>query len=168
MRVYEHEMKHPYHILLLVTFVQLGICARILGFFTTPSFSHQQTFRALCKELALRGHYVTFISPEILNDSSIKNLKEIDIQQTYQLREKYDVRSFSSKNRFTLEQILAYFTLCGVPNEIAFNDETVQQLIRSEESFDLLIIQAVHPLTFAMASKFQVPVVGKRNFVFPS
>lgn len=132
-----------------------------MGFFTTPSFSHQQTFRALCKELALRGHYVTFISPDILNEKSIKNLKEIDLHQTYDLMRKKELRTILSRDLFTIKLVMEYHRLCGVPNEIAFEVEKLQQLITNGETFDLLIIQVNHPLTYAIASKFKAPVIGK-------
>lgn len=154
-------MNRVYVFALFLAFLQFTKGAKILGFFTTPSFSHQQTFRTLCKALALRGHDVTMISPDILNDKSIKTLKEIDIHQTYDIKNKYNVGRFLSKDISTLERVFGYLILCGVPTEIAFDDEKVQQLIRGDETFDLLIIQGFHPLTFAMAAKFKAPVIGK-------
>lgn len=153
-------MKHV-HVFVFLMFFHLGNCVKILGFFTTPSYSHQQTFQTLCKELAIRGHEVTFISPEILNDESIKKLKGIDIHQTYDLKKKYSVGRFLSKDVFTFERVLGYFLLSGVPTEIAFADEEVIELIKSGEEYDLLILQGMHPLTFAMAAKFKAPIIGK-------
>lgn len=147
--------------MLLLMLFRFGQCAKILGFFVTPSFSHQQTFQTICKELALRGHDVTFISPNILNDTSIKNLKEIDIHQTYDIFKTYKVGRTLSKDISTFERILGYLILCRVPAEIAFEDEKVRKLINSDEKFDLLIIQGFHPLLFVMETKFKVPVIGK-------
>jgi hypothetical protein len=45
-------------------------CARILGIFPSPSFSHQIVFQTIMKALAARGHQVTVISTDPLKVSS--------------------------------------------------------------------------------------------------
>lgn len=144
-----------------MTSISYGYGANILGFFTTPSLSHQQTFQTICKELASRGHNVTFISPNILNDTSIKNLTEIDISQVYAIHKSIDAVKYLSKDAFTVSRVLGYYILTRVPTEIALLDSKVQKLINTDERFDLLLVQAFHPLTFAMAARFKVPVIGK-------
>jgi hypothetical protein len=45
-------------------------CARILGIFPSPSFSHQIVFQTIMKALVARGHQVTVISTDPLKVSS--------------------------------------------------------------------------------------------------
>lgn len=141
-------------------------CAKILGFFTTPSISHQQTFQAVCKELALRGHEVTFISPHILNDTSINNLKEIDIIEVYGVFKKYDI-AFLSKDCYALNRVFGYHDITRESTVYALDNKQVQELITGTESFDVVLAQAFHPLTFALATRFKVPYIGKFLNKFP-
>lgn len=146
---------------LLSLFIKCGTSARILGFTPVPSISHQIIFRAIWKELALKGHDLTVISPNILNDTSLTNLKEIDVQHTYNFIKAFDVQKRLSRDVFAPDKVLNYFELIRGSTEMALDDKMVQNLIKSSESFDILIVQALHPLLFAMAARFKVPVIGK-------
>lgn len=70
-----------------VLIVLLGLSgvysAKILGVFTIPSVSHQVMFQPIWKELSLRGHEVTVVTPNPLNDPTLTNLTEIDISFVY-------------------------------------------------------------------------------------
>ncbi|XP_065333889.1 UDP-glycosyltransferase UGT5-like [Cloeon dipterum] len=48
---------------LIFAFFNHGEAARILGLFATPAKSHSRVFESLFRELAVRGHQVTFASP---------------------------------------------------------------------------------------------------------
>lgn len=154
-------MNYEYIVVILWVFFQFGNGAKILGFFTTPSFSHQQVFQMISKQLVLIGHDVTFISPDIMEDNSLKNLKQIDIKQVYDFKSKCDVGQYLSKDALAFHRILGYYILTRDPTEIAYEDAYVQKLLRSNETFDVLILQGFHPLTFAMAAKFKAPVIGE-------
>lgn len=137
----------------------MGNSANILGLFTFPSLSHHETFRAICKELAFAGHNLTIITPHILNDSSLPNIKEIDINQVYGVVESSRLAYSLSNRPFTIERVLYYLFLSRVPTEIAF--ERVKILLSNAESYDLLLVQGTHPLNVALAAKFKAPVIGK-------
>lgn len=62
----------------------------ILVIISTPSFSHQAPLRPIWKELALRGHNVTLITTDPMNNSSLA-IKEIDISYGYQIIQKHQV-----------------------------------------------------------------------------
>lgn len=49
-----------------------------------PSISHQVIFQPIWKELSLRGHKVTVITPNPLKDPTLTNLTEIDISYMYE------------------------------------------------------------------------------------
>lgn len=151
---------------LLLKFIHVVYSAKILGFFTTPVFSHQQPFRALCKELALRGHDVTFISPHTINDESLPKIKEIVIQSTYDVWNSFGIERYLSKDIFNIELVLGYLKLNRIAPTIAYDVQEVHELLKSAETFDVLIIQAIHPLVFAIAAKFKSPIIGKFFFIF--
>lgn len=148
-------------LVLLWVYVSLGSSAKILGFFTVPSISHQQIFQAICKRLALNGHEVTFVTTDVVNDTSIQNLTEIDISHLYDLMETIDFRNSLARDSHMFRKILGYFELMGVVTLHALEDRQIQRLIAGDEKFDFLLVQAVHPLMFSVASRFRVPVVGK-------
>lgn len=154
-------MKFVTVLVILWTLFTSGHSAKILGFFTTPSFSHQQVFQMIFKELALRGHEITFISPNIINDKTLKNFKEIDIKQVYDFKNTCNVGQYLSKDALAFNRMWGYYILTRKPTEIAFDDENVKKLINSDASFDLLILQGFHPLTLAMAARFKAPFIGK-------
>lgn len=153
-------MRCLYLLVLSYTVLHLGICARILGLFTTPSVSHQAGFQAIWKHLVLNSHDVTVISPNVLNDTTLKNLKEINISQVYEIIKVVNWSKFS-RTAFNLEKMFAYFDLVGTAAEIALDDKEVKALFKSNEEFDVLIVQAIHPLVFSVAAKFRVPVIGE-------
>lgn len=155
------KMKLENIVVILWLFFQVGDSAKILGFFTTPSFSHQLVFQMISKQLAFSGHDVTFISPDIMEDKSLKTLKQIDIKQVYDFKSKCDVGQYLSKDALAFNRILGYYILTRDPTEIAYQDVNVQKLLKSNETFDVLILQGFHPLTFAIAAKFKAPVIGE-------
>lgn len=148
-------------VLLLCVTCSLGKCARILGFFTTVSLSHQITFQSICRELALRGHQVTFISPNVINDNSLRSLREIDINHAYDLLKTINVTKALSKDASIFDRMQGFYQLTRIPTEIALDDQKVQDLLKSDETFDILIVQALHPLNFALAAKYKIPIIGR-------
>lgn len=140
--------------------IKPGSSANILGFFTSPSISHQVGFQAICKQLTLKGHNVTVVSPNILDDPTLKNLEEIDISQVYDSIRNINIAKFM-KDAFHLRKLLEYFKVFRTTAIIALEDEKVQKLFKSHKKFDIVIVQAIHPVLFSVAAKFRVPVVGK-------
>lgn len=67
----------------VVTVLQLCEGAKILGIIPTPSYSHQLAFQPIWRELSLRGHNVTVITANPLNDPKLINLTEINISTVY-------------------------------------------------------------------------------------
>lgn len=147
--------------LIVLFLVQFGNCARILCFFPTPAVSHQRVFQMIWKTLAISGHDITVISPNILNDTNLKNLHEVNIDYTYVLHKTFNVETNLSQHITQLERVLSYFTMMRAPTELALEDENVQKVINGNLSFDMVLVQAIHPISFSSASMFKVPVIGK-------
>lgn len=151
-------------VLFLWLIIHFGRCAKILGVFTIPSVSHYLIYQVIYKELAIRGHDVTVITPTVLNNSSLKNLKEIDVHQIYDVWKKYDISKILSTDAFTYNLVLSVHKIARISNEIVLKDIKVQDLIKSEETFDVIIVEGIYPLTFALAARFRVPIIGKYWF----
>jgi glucuronosyltransferase len=66
-------------------FVNSVQCANILGVFISPLFIHQIIYHSLCRELSLRGHQVTVITPFPLDDPTLTNLTEISIEFVHEI-----------------------------------------------------------------------------------
>lgn len=141
--------------------VDMCKCAKILGLFVTPSISHQQTFQEVCKGLAQRGHDVIFISPNVLNDNIVKSLTQIDLHYIYATLKTHDPNKYLSKDASTYRRVLGYYELGRIPTELVFQDERVIEILNYNTDFDAIIVQAFHPLVFAVAAKFQVPIIGE-------
>lgn len=61
-----------------VTSVYHVNCAKILGMFPMAAYSHYRLGSILLKELAARGHDVTFISA-FPQKTPVKNFKDVDV-----------------------------------------------------------------------------------------
>ncbi|KAL3288283.1 hypothetical protein HHI36_002731 [Cryptolaemus montrouzieri] len=77
--------------------------ARILGWFVCPSISHQSVFQPIWRELSLRGHEVTVITSDPLNDPTLKNLTEIDVKFSYKLWKEIDISHMRREIRSAFE-----------------------------------------------------------------
>lgn len=156
-----NEMRFSISIILLLTVFRSGKNVKILGVFTFPSYSHQITFQAVYKELVIRGHSVTVITPNPMNDKTLGNLREINIHQVYDLLSGMEIGRVVTKDKNLFYYISLYYTLIGEANELAFGDQKVQNLLESDETFDILIVQVAHPLTLSIAARYRVPVIGE-------
>lgn len=69
----------------------LQVCesANILGVIPTPSYSHHVSFQPVWRELSVRGHNVTIITANPMNDHELTNLTEIDISNIYECVERF-------------------------------------------------------------------------------
>lgn len=147
-------------ILLTVTYIlSSSQAARILGIFPTPSVSHQSVFQPVWKELSLRGHNVTVITPNPLKDQSLTNLTEIDVSEAYEIQKKTD-----EKLGKTIENWMDVLDIALIHNlpqyEYMLEHEETKKIINgSENSFDLIIFEFTQPVFFAFRSKFKCPVV---------
>lgn len=154
-------MKYSCIIVLVSTLVHSGACAKILGFFIVPSFSHQIIFQAICRELALNGHNVTIVSPNTFDDSNVENLKEIYVPQVYKVYETWNPSQILSPKAMTLQRYWRLSECIRMSTEIVLEDVNVQELLTSEEEFDIVIVQAMNPLAVAIAARFKTKLIGE-------
>lgn len=145
-------------VLLLLTYK--AHCAKILGIFNIPSISHQVVFQPIWKELSLRGHEVTVITPNPLNDQTLTNLTEIDIGDLL-----YPVLE---KTKPDLSKAMDHWAFMQRANEWSekittelFTHKQVQDLINDDtKGFDLVIIEPIFYSPAIFAAKYKCPLIG--------
>ncbi|CAG9860676.1 unnamed protein product [Phyllotreta striolata] len=144
-------------------FVSYGEGAKILGVFMYPSISHQLVFQPIWKELSLRGHQVTIITPNPLKDPSLTNLTEIDVSFTYNKPAVKNPMRYVKKEQRSLTKVRAIFDVFMELFEEEMQSAGVQELLnKKDEKFDLFIVQISHygNVFLPFANKYNTPVVG--------
>lgn len=141
--------------------------AKILGVFTVPSVSHQIVYQPIWKELSLRGHEVTVLSPNPLNDPFLTNLTEIDLSFMYKKLDEF---------KEELSKGMDHWSMMGNIGKIflktslhLFTDQQVQKFIKdNNKSFDVVLVEVIDPITYAFAAKFQCPIIGVASLSVPN
>lgn len=133
--------------------------ARILGVFTVASVSHQIVFQPIWKELSLRGHQVTVLTPNPLNDPSLTNLTEIDLSFQYKIMENLRHEMAHGMDHWTIlrHMLAAFLHFIG----FAYENDVVKQFVKAKNgSYDVVLAEAMDPTTYAFAAKFKCPLIG--------
>ncbi|KAK5639987.1 hypothetical protein RI129_010798 [Pyrocoelia pectoralis] len=160
---YGVEMKIIVRLLIvLVLFTHTGDtdAARILGIVPTPSISHQVVFQPLWRELSLRGHQVTTITTDPIKDPTLTNLTEIDLHFSYEAWDKIIMKSVLAFNDNPITGILALLEQGLDITDEQLRHASLQSFLKSDQQFDLAIIESVTPAMFAFAEKFQCPFIS--------
>ncbi|XP_074037416.1 UDP-glycosyltransferase UGT5 isoform X2 [Leptinotarsa decemlineata] len=139
--------------------------AKILGFFSFPSVSHQIIFQSIWKELSLRGHKVTVITPNPLSDTSLKNLKEIDVRSAYEVLSKKNFSGSMGTSTSTLFKVFFIHDMLISITEAEIQQKSVLELMALDENhFDVILVQSLHPLMYFTGAKFRAPIIGVSSF----
>lgn len=153
-------LTRQYLILLLTPLIAYVHSAKILGVFNFPSISHQLVFQPIWKELSLRGHEVTVLTPNPLKDPSLTNLTEIDLSFQYKTFEKLMMRlSTKGTNHWSMMSNFATGITENV-RELLFSDTILNFINDNTSSYDVVLVEAVDPAAYAFAAKFGCPVIG--------
>lgn len=142
-------------------------CARILGIVSTPSYSHQVAFRPLWKELSLKGHQVTLLTTDPINDKSLTNLTEIDLHFTYELWNKNLGALVNNNNPLKFVQLI--LNTFSEIIELELQHTEVQALIQDEtQHFDLIMVEFLFPTMFAFSERFKCPIIAMTSLDAPN
>lgn len=134
-------------------------CAKILGIFNIPSVSHQVVYQPIWKELSLRGHEVTVMSPNILKDPSLTNLTEIDLGYLYEGIKVIEKNIAEGMNHWHWNNILKDFS--EALTKLIFEHREVQKLVNDDFSkFDIVLVEALFPAPAIFSVKFNCPLLG--------
>lgn len=135
--------------------------ANILGMVFVPSYSHQVVFQPIWRELSLRGHKVTIITPNPLNDPNLTNLTEIDVNFTYDLLRKMELQNSVFKNTPPTEVLQKCYQLLSAIVEAQLSHAPVQALIKDKtKRFDLVFVEFLNPTIYALGARFNCPLIG--------
>lgn len=140
-------------------------CARILGIAAFPSYSHQVAYRPLWKELSLKGHDVTLITTDPMNDSSLINLKQINIhKETYPvLRSSKLIQSLQMQSiyhqLFPFASFKIYADLIYELTKVIMEQTEVVKLLEDDTTFDLVITEPVVFIGFSFADKYKSKLI---------
>ncbi|KAK7788697.1 hypothetical protein R5R35_012811 [Gryllus longicercus] len=140
--------------------------ARILGIFPTPSISHQLPYQAVMKELALRGHQITVISPDPLKEP-VANYTDVDISFSYEyFRQVITFADMSEVDPVTMLEMMTPGFIKLVDKQLS--SEQIKDFLRynATQGFDLVFFEwwgyeAFFGLIHAVGSP---PVIGILSF----
>nr|QIK00362.1 UDP-glycosyltransferase [Xylotrechus quadripes] len=144
----------------VLLFVSYCRAANILAVIPTPSYSHQIAFTAIWKELSLRGHSVTLITTDPLNDPKLTNLTEIDIKWAYKYMA--DVTSkITDSQSFSMWNMAKTFGDMFLPMmHEQMNYPPVQELLQDKSKhFDVVIVEHIYPEFLGFAEVFNCPKI---------
>ena len=154
-----------YSLAIFATLIGTIHSANILGVFMYPSPSHQVVFQQIWQELSLRGHQVTVVTPNPLNNSTLTNLTEISVNFIYDEVASFIYEDHSSPYKATE----TYYNTLHLIAWKELNSPQFQKLIRDQtKSYDLILIEYVHPVMYALMHRFQAPVIAIAASEIPS
>ncbi|KAF2900031.1 hypothetical protein ILUMI_06156 [Ignelater luminosus] len=134
--------------------------ARILGYIPTVSYSHQVAFHPLWRELSLRGHQVTVLTTDPINDPSLINLTEIDLHFSYEIWKKLNFNELSKQSTFVLFDKSNFMDIIEEAFDKQLSSPQVHALIKNEtEHFDLLMVEGFLDSAFAFSARFKCPMI---------
>lgn len=151
-------MKLQQSVLVLLLLGASAQCAKILGIFNMASISHQAVFQPIWKELSLRGHEVVIVTPNPLNDPTLVNLTEISLEFLYTRLE--DFKQDLSRGMSQWEMMSAVIPFLTETTEQIFSQTDVKNLIDGNETFDVVLVEALFASPAAFAVKYKCPLVG--------
>jgi glucuronosyltransferase len=144
-------------------FVNSVQCANILGVFISPLFIHQIIYHSLCRELSLRGHQVTVITPFPFDDPTLTNLTEISIEFVHEIMKRRNTQTYFSKDFGIWQTSHDIFGRIDSIAETILNSTKLQELIDDpNRKFDLIVMELLHPVLFGFAARFGSSI--NRNF----
>lgn len=146
-----------------VWYISFGECARILAIAPLPSYSHQVAFRPIWKQLSLRGHNVTVVTTDPINNPSLTNLTEINIHDVM-----YDIwrssgiirlmqQKESQMNPFALVEI--YLQLFTNLTDALMEQKEVQKLLEDDVSFDLVMTEPLISVGLGFADRYKSKLI---------
>lgn len=131
-----------------------------------PSKSHLNFIRPVVKELATRGHDVTFYTA-IPGFQNVTNIKEVIVSDPLAKSVGHPnfemIRSFGAEPYFSPPMI--WFFGLGITGAL-FEDSEILKLIQSDEKYDLVIAELFffQEAFIALGHKFQAPVIALNTF----
>ncbi|KAK7582379.1 hypothetical protein V9T40_013824 [Parthenolecanium corni] len=135
---------------------------KILGVFPFPSRSHYAMMDVIMAKLAEKGHSVSVYSP-YPKIKPAANLREFSLANCTLSTQPADM-SIDTLNSLMASPLMSVFfmsTMSNVSVESIRKCEAIQQLLESDETFDLLITESfMYDVNLLFAHKFKVPFIA--------
>ncbi|XP_054725200.1 UDP-glucosyltransferase 2-like [Anastrepha obliqua] len=145
--------------LLSLTGFQRMQCAKILAIFPFPGPSQYICVQAYLKALASRGHQVTSISA-FPQKEPLPNFRDISIEEVLSGYEETIVNVIEEERNKWQELNLYYDFFTGGTLSV-LKSTRVQELLRSDEHFDLIIVEALQmDAIYTLAHHYKAPIIG--------
>lgn len=133
--------------------------AKILCVFNLASVSHQVVFQPIWRELSLRGHEVTVITPNPLKDPKLTNLTEIDLSYMYNRQSEGASQISLGQNHWFLTGMI--LDVAPQMAESFFTEPPVQALINDASAkFDVVLAEYAIPFPEVFAARFKCPFIA--------
>lgn len=149
---------------ILVLIFGMNSCSKILGVFPIPSLSHQIVYRGLMLELNRRGHEVTVITPDPLGDPNLKNYREISVRdKPYEYIRNIFKNLANDRMNYEITEwtLVRFLDMANNFCEFELSEPEVQKLIKSDEKFDLVIVEYLSfPCMNAFSHRFNASLMG--------
>ncbi|KAK4872740.1 hypothetical protein RN001_014769 [Aquatica leii] len=127
---------------------------------------HQVVFQPIWRELSLRGHQVTTITTDLIEDATLTNLTEINLRSLYKLQEYHLEKLVDSPSYKLLFAVLNFY------DDLAhafLSDQQVQNLInKQDQKFDVVMVELGLMSLYAIAKRFNAPLVVIASIDAPS
>ncbi|XP_068897587.1 UDP-glucosyltransferase 2-like isoform X2 [Tenebrio molitor] len=128
-----------------------------IGVFPAPGYSQYILAEFLMKEIASRGHQVTVISPHTPKNAP-PNYKIINTSDVIEDSNGFNFFELDKENLFT--NIMTSYVFGNIITESTLKTKAVQELLHSDEQFDLVIIeQFFNDAMKGFATHFNAPLV---------
>lgn len=148
-------------LLILCVCITYVSCAKILCIFPSPFTSHQIVYQTIWKELTLRGHQVTVITTNPLNDPKLTNLTEVDVSFSYKLVfETYNMYEIISTEKNLIVLVYYVHKVTEIMTIEQLKSSQVQNIIKGNETYDVVLVETASPAWYAFSSKFNCPLIG--------
>lgn len=135
---------------------------KILGVFPFPSRSHYALMDVIMVKLAEKGHSISAYSP-YPRRKPVANLREFNLANCSLSTQPHDM-SIDNLNSLMASPLISVFfmsTMSNVSVESIRDCEPLQQLLESDETFDLLITESfIYDALLLYTHKFKVPFVS--------
>ena len=146
---------------ILLLFIGTANCANILGLFMYPSLSHQLVYHNIMQELSLRGHHVTVVTTDPVNNPAFTNLTEIDVRCAYDVLKVKNVQKLFFKDLTVYQAVENLYKLLDVITDTELRSPSFQKLLGDHNTtFDLILVELMHPVMYALSETFKAPMIG--------
>ncbi|XP_013168683.1 PREDICTED: UDP-glucuronosyltransferase 2B7-like [Papilio xuthus] len=143
--------------------------ARILAVFPIPSISHQIVFRPIIKELLKRGHELVVITPDpaFPKGKAPVNLTEVDVHDlSYSSWERFIQRSEDTGSIWADKVVFILSVIEQVFEEQMISEQVIN-LLKQNEKFDLILVEACVRMTLGLSHVFKAPMIQISSFGSP-